>query len=195
MREDATTLLSSTIPTTMADPSDHQAHCGHSSRNLSNATLSDEKSIETGDTGGATGVALSRTISRRETALSRIRTRPPIGNFTHPLAGTKTTSDFLVDFDGPHDPYRPMNWQMKKKVVTTMLYGLTVIPINFVGAKLKLTDGKDMFGVLLDFGLLTRHSTDLARIPYIGRSCQSRFGASLVWYGFGPPTLGAAQVG
>jgi hypothetical protein len=32
-----------------------------------------------------------------------------------------------VDFDGEDDPYRPLNWPFRKKVVTTMLYGLTTM--------------------------------------------------------------------
>jgi MFS family permease len=32
-----------------------------------------------------------------------------------------------VDFDGPDDPYRPINWPFRKKVVTTLLYGLTTM--------------------------------------------------------------------
>ncbi|KAF2664696.1 MFS general substrate transporter [Microthyrium microscopicum] len=31
----------------------------------------------------------------------------------------------LVDFDGNGDPLRPINWPMRKKVVTTVLYGMT----------------------------------------------------------------------
>jgi hypothetical protein len=78
---------------------------------------------------------LSRSESRRQdpvlqrvdTTLSRIRSRRPIGPFQHPLALVPTSKDVLVDFDGPDDPYRPMNWTFKKKVVTTLLYGLTTM--------------------------------------------------------------------
>lgn len=45
------------------------------------------------------------------------------GRFTHPLQHIKTTEDQIVDFDGADDPYRPLNWPMRKKVVTTLLYG------------------------------------------------------------------------
>jgi DHA1 family multidrug resistance protein-like MFS transporter len=67
---------------------------------------------------------LSRTISRRDTVLSRIRTRPNIPPFDHPLSHKPTTADVIVDFEGPDDPYRPQNWPTKKKVITTLLYGL-----------------------------------------------------------------------
>lgn len=48
-------------------------------------------------------------------------------NFSHPLAPQKTNSDVLVDFDGPDDPYRPLNWPAKKKFITVLLYGLTTM--------------------------------------------------------------------
>ncbi|KAL6246854.1 hypothetical protein RBB50_006161 [Rhinocladiella similis] len=77
---------------------------------------------------------LTRTITRRETVLSRIRTRGPIGNFSHPLEHQKTTVEDLVDFEGPDDPYRPVNWALKKKVITTALYGLTTMTATWSSA-------------------------------------------------------------
>ncbi|KNG46409.1 msf membrane transporter [Stemphylium lycopersici] len=77
---------------------------------------------------------LSRTLSRRDTVLSRIRTRPNIAPFTHPLAHQPTTADVLVDFDGEDDPYRPMNWPTKKKVTTTMMYGLTTMSATWASS-------------------------------------------------------------
>jgi DHA1 family multidrug resistance protein-like MFS transporter len=75
----------------------------------------------------STGLSIRRTISRRETVLSRIRSRPPIGNFSHPLTYNRTSVEELVDFDGPDDPYKPLNWTLKKKVYTTLLYGFTTM--------------------------------------------------------------------
>lgn len=77
---------------------------------------------------------ISRTLSRRDTVLSRIRTRPNVAAFSHPLAHQPTTTDVLVDFDGPDDPYRPMNWPTKKKIVTTMLYGLTTMTATWASS-------------------------------------------------------------
>ena len=34
------------------------------------------------------------------------------------------SDDILIDFDGEDDPYRPLNWPMRKKVVVTVLYSL-----------------------------------------------------------------------
>ncbi|KAL5357023.1 major facilitator superfamily domain-containing protein [Aspergillus floccosus] len=72
---------------------------------------------------------LSRFESRAQSVISRIRSREPgqTARFTHPLSHTKTSPDVIVDFDGPDDPYRPMNWTFRKKGVTTVLYGLTTM--------------------------------------------------------------------
>ena len=80
----------------------------------------------------ATG--LERRITRRETLASRIRSRQPVAQFIHPLEDVKTTVDFLVDFEGPDDPYRPLNWTMKKKCITTALYGLTTMVATWASA-------------------------------------------------------------
>jgi MFS transporter, DHA1 family, multidrug resistance protein len=86
--------------------------------------------------GASTGVAepLTRTLSRRETALSRIRTRPNIPPFRHPLAHQPTAEDVIVDFEGPDDPYRPINWPTKKKVVTTLLYGFITMTATWASS-------------------------------------------------------------
>ncbi|RVX66009.1 hypothetical protein B0A52_09936 [Exophiala mesophila] len=78
--------------------------------------------------------ALSRAISRHETVLSRFRTRQPIGNFSHPLETQKTSLDDLVDFDGDDDPYRPVNWTMKKKIITTAMYSFTTMSASWASS-------------------------------------------------------------
>lgn len=66
---------------------------------------------------------------RAQSVVSRIRSRDPgqTAKFTHPLTHTKTSPDVIVDFEGPDDPYRPLNWSFGKKAVTTVLYGLTTM--------------------------------------------------------------------
>jgi MFS transporter, DHA1 family, multidrug resistance protein len=86
-----------------------------------------EQQLAPAATGRSNSLGLQRTVTRRETVLSRIRSRPPVGNFNHPLENEKTTAEQLVDFDGDDDPYRPLNWTMRKKVITTALYGLTTM--------------------------------------------------------------------
>lgn len=75
----------------------------------------------------ATGTSIRPAATRRETLVSRIRSRQAIGSFTHPLSHIKTTVEDLVDFDSDDDPYRPVNWPFKKKAITTVLYGLTTM--------------------------------------------------------------------
>lgn len=50
---------------------------------------------------------------------------PDLASCTHPLSQVKTASDKIVSFDGPADPLRPLNWPVKKKIITTVLYGMT----------------------------------------------------------------------
>ncbi|THC96969.1 hypothetical protein EYZ11_003577 [Aspergillus tanneri] len=52
----------------------------------------------------------------------------------HQLLYNATPPTVLVDFDGPDDPYHPLNWPFRKKVVTTFLYGLTTCWITFASA-------------------------------------------------------------
>ena len=90
---------------------------------------------------------LSRTTSRRleqvnttaTNVLSTIRSRVPQRQFTHALVHEKTRPDVIVDFDGPDDPYRPINWLFKKKVITTLLYGLTTMTATFASAVFSTT--------------------------------------------------------
>jgi len=70
---------------------------------------------------------LDRSVSRVESALSTVRSRKPRAPFDHPLSTQKTSPDVFVHFDGPDDPYHPKNWVFKKKVMTTLLYGLTTM--------------------------------------------------------------------
>lgn len=88
--------------------------------------------------GTATGTnqSLHQALSPGGVVLSRIRTRPEVAPFTHPLAYQETTSDVIVGFEGEADPYRPMNWPTKKKVITTALYGLTTMTATWASASL-----------------------------------------------------------
>ncbi|KAH6616085.1 major facilitator superfamily domain-containing protein [Chaetomium sp. MPI-SDFR-AT-0129] len=84
-----------------------------------------------------TGAGLGNTLSRRTTTiLSRIRSRPTPGppTFTHPLTHVPTTAEQLVDFDGPDDPYKPLNWPLRKKIVTTFLYGLVTMSATWASS-------------------------------------------------------------
>lgn len=80
------------------------------------------------------GAPMSKSLSRRDTALSRLRTRTNTAPFSHPLAHQQTTADVLVDFEGPDDPYRPLNWPTKKKVLTTIMYGMTTMTATWASS-------------------------------------------------------------
>nr|ANM86350.1 putative MFS transporter [Cladonia uncialis subsp. uncialis] len=61
----------------------------------------------------------------------------PNESFSHPLVREPTGAGadaMVVDFDGEDDPYRPMNWPFRKKVITTILYGFTTCWITFASA-------------------------------------------------------------
>ncbi|KAF4122993.1 Major Facilitator Superfamily [Geosmithia morbida] len=88
---------------------------------------------EGGGRGRGIGTAVDRSVSRPESILSRIRSRPRPG-FTHPLMAWPTSPDHVVDFDGPDDPYHPLNWATWKKVVTTGLYGLITMSATWASS-------------------------------------------------------------
>lgn len=48
-------------------------------------------------------------------------------NLTHALSQQKTDAGAIVDFEGKDDPYRPMNWPQRKKVIILVLYGFTTM--------------------------------------------------------------------
>jgi MFS family permease len=55
-------------------------------------------------------------------------------NFTHELEHQKTTVEDLVDFDGADDPYWPVNWSRKKKIITTALYSSTTLTASWASS-------------------------------------------------------------
>ncbi len=81
--------------------------------------------------GASSANELQQPLSR---TLSRIRSRPSVPPFSHPLAKQATGRDALVDFDGPGDPYRPANWPTHKKVSTTLLYGLVTMTATWASS-------------------------------------------------------------
>jgi hypothetical protein len=82
--------------------------------------------------------AISAASGHYEVTLSRLRSRRSgqTGPFSHPLSHVQTASDVLVDFDGPDDPYNPLNWSFKKKAITTLLYGLTTMGKSYLDVQL-----------------------------------------------------------
>lgn len=123
---------------------------------------------------GSRSTGLSRTASQRlerasttaSNALSRIRSRAPRQRFTHPLLHVKTTPDVIVDFDGPDDPYRPLNWTFKKKAITTVLYGLCTMTATFASS------------------IFSSGTAQVAEEFHVGEEV-STLGTSLFLFGFG----------
>jgi DHA1 family multidrug resistance protein-like MFS transporter len=73
----------------------------------------------------------TRTTDPRSPAtrlVSRVSRQP---TFYHPLEHTPSTRDVIVDFDGPDDPYRPINWPFQKKAYTTLIYGLVTMGVTW----------------------------------------------------------------
>lgn len=81
-----------------------------------------------------TTTCLARQPSRVDMIVSRIRSRPTVPPFHHPLADKSTPESVIVDFDGPDDPYRPINWSTKKKVLTTLMYGLITMSATWASS-------------------------------------------------------------
>jgi hypothetical protein len=41
---------------------------------------------------------------------------------------------YVVDFDGPDDPLSPLNWSIRKRVMTTVLLSLTTFVVTFASS-------------------------------------------------------------
>lgn len=115
------------------DPLDKHHHDGHRPCALETRPTWSRTQSRRASQGTASGLSLNRTVSRRDTVLSRIRSRP-VPQFTHPLSHQRTTPAELVDFEGPNDPYRPINWPTHKKVSTTLLYGLVTMTASWASS-------------------------------------------------------------
>lgn len=161
------------------DPHEKHQHDGHRPcaletrpswqvpQDRSRRTRSWRASQGAGAGASASGVSLNRTVSRRDTILARIRSRQPVPPFSHPLSHQRTSPHELVDFEGPDDPYRPINWPTRKKVTTTLLYGLVTMSATWasssfsagtakVAAEFRVSEEVAILGTtlfLLGFGL------------------------------------------
>jgi hypothetical protein len=113
-------LVHSLSTTTTSSTSSSLSHNG-----VDNATTDTEKPNQ--PLSGLQSRRSSIHLQRAQSALSTIRSRKPIGPFSHPLTHAPTGVDVVVTFDGSDDPYNPLNWAFRKKVVTTVLYGFTTM--------------------------------------------------------------------
>lgn len=85
-------------------------------------------------------LSLHRSNSNRSSIISNDSARSsfevPIvqQRLSYPVPKQSTGSEVIIDFDGKDDPYRPINWPFRKKMITTFLYGFTTCWITFASA-------------------------------------------------------------
>lgn len=101
-------------------------------------------------------VLAPQTSSRITRTQSLIHRNTNHNRFTHPLSHVKTSPDAIVDFDGPDDPYRPINWPFRKKLITTLLYGLTTMGSTWASSVYSpaVNQISEQYGVAEEVGIL-----------------------------------------
>ncbi|KAI0900991.1 MFS general substrate transporter [Annulohypoxylon nitens] len=129
------------------------------------------------NTGGLSRIPTQRDLERHPTELSRINTarsqhdatvgrslrsresRKPLPNFG---AGKPfppqlpNQEDYVVEFDGPDDPYHAQNWSLKRKVLTAAMLGYTTMTSAFASSLFSAATpyvAKE-FGVSAEVGIL-----------------------------------------
>ncbi|XXG97218.1 hypothetical protein Hte_003513 [Hypoxylon texense] len=119
------------------------------------STSSSEGARARRNTGGLSRIPTQRDLERHPTELSRINTarsqhsatvgrslrsresRKPLPNFGAgkpfpPLLPNQ--EDYVVEFDGPDDPYHAQNWSLKKKLLTAAMLGYTTMTSAFASS-------------------------------------------------------------
>ncbi|KAI0517370.1 polyamine transporter 1 [Xylaria bambusicola] len=78
----------------------------------------------------------SSTVGRDPTSRSRRDSKPlPAFGGGKPLPPPLPDRDaYVVEFEGPDDPYHPQNWPMKKKLVTATILGYTTVTSAFTSS-------------------------------------------------------------
>ncbi|KAA6412391.1 MAG: mfs multidrug [Lasallia pustulata] len=96
---------------------------------------SDPEKAQTRRTKPARPPLVTGPSSRRVSRIQSITRKSSwAARFTHALSHVKSTKEFIVDFEGPDDPYHPRNWPFRKKVVTTLLYSFTTAGITLASS-------------------------------------------------------------
>lgn len=151
--------------TTTSSASSTSSPSTHASRRIPGVSAELEK-VETIHPVPSRQSFAERTQSRAHSVLSTVRSRRPVAPFSHPLCHSKTAPDVLVDFDGPDDPYKPLNWTTRKKITTTILYGFTTMGATFASS------------------VYSAGTEQIAEEFKVGRTV-STLGTSLLLFGFG----------
>lgn len=126
---------------------------------------------------GLSRVSTQRDLERHPTELSRIHTarsqhNATVGRSTSAATGRSSRSrrplpnfgagkpfppplpdqeEYVVEFDGPDDPYHAQNWTTKKKVATAAMLGYTTLTAAFASSIFSAATG----AVSLEFGVST----------------------------------------
>ncbi|KAL2177407.1 major facilitator superfamily domain-containing protein [Thermothelomyces heterothallicus CBS 202.75] len=120
---------------TVTTVASHNTAAGRRASTLTGASIANANANASASSSNNNNNNNNNTLTRRTTnLLSRIRSRPAVPAFTHPLSHIPTGPELLVDFDGPEDPYKPLNWPLHKKVVTTLLYGLVTMSATWASS-------------------------------------------------------------
>lgn len=88
---------------------------------MSSTTIDSPVHGKISDHEGSSGVEADEKVQSAPTPLEVEGAVP-----SAPLTGSNNNPN-IVDFDGPDDPYRPLNWPMRKKLITTALYSATTM--------------------------------------------------------------------
>ena len=124
------------VRSTHSNQTDDQCNHGTGSDGRGNGLADLEKANtiheSNNNDGNGAGTALSSGRISRIQSVTRRNSRGAI--FNHALSHVRTTGDVVVDFDGLDDPYRPVNWPFRKKVITTTLYGFTTMGSTFASS-------------------------------------------------------------
>ncbi|KAK7518218.1 uncharacterized protein IWZ02DRAFT_434582 [Phyllosticta citriasiana] len=123
---DASTTSSSN---TISDASTHSSHDPHTVPGMSTEL---EKAETAQQAPPARHRSIDRVQSQAQSVLSTVRSRKPVPPFNHPLGHTKTAPDVIVDFDGPDDPYNPINWPTRRGVSIFGFCAVALIPIPYL---------------------------------------------------------------
>ena len=51
----------------------------------------------------------------------------------------RDSEDILIDFEGEDDPYKPLNWPLRKKIVVTILYSLCTMGTTWASTMYVIT--------------------------------------------------------
>ncbi|SLM34103.1 mfs dha1 multidrug resistance protein [Lasallia pustulata] len=142
----------------------HRARSGSSGTISTSATsvIQEEMGMSRGESTGISRQTTmlrvnTRDLERHPTALSRINTHRSQHLGTVGRTGTTATRDskrplpefgggkpyppplphqeeYVVEFDGPHDPLHPQNWPIRKKILTAVMLGFTTLISAFTSS-------------------------------------------------------------